>query len=98
MTTKKVSPIFQLGDWVKTRYWNWRARIVELRGPLGPGGSYIYRIRIPDKPKARYIEVREDQLVALPTTPKAEPSSSTKPRTQGKMKMSEPNGASESVE
>ena len=42
-------------------------RIVELRGPLGPGGAQIYRIRIPRKPKSMYIELREDQLIPIPT-------------------------------
>jgi hypothetical protein len=34
----------------------------------------IYRVRIPDKPKPTYIEVREDQLVAIPAPPKVGPS------------------------
>lgn len=98
MTPNKTSPLFRVGDRVKIRHWDWRARIVEFRGPLGPGGMLVYRVRIPNKPKPRYIELCEDQLIAIPTTPKAEPSSSTKPRAQGNKKMSEGNGASESVE
>ena len=43
-----------------------RGRIVELRGPLGPGGAQIYRIRLRQKPKPVYIEVREDQLTLIP--------------------------------
>jgi hypothetical protein len=43
-----------------------RGRIVELRGPLGPGGAQIYRVRIPGDPKTIYTEVREDQLILLP--------------------------------
>jgi hypothetical protein len=39
---------------------------VELRGPLGPNGAQIYRVRVPRKPKPAYIEVREDQLQAIP--------------------------------
>jgi hypothetical protein len=34
----------------------------------------IYRVRIPDKPKPTYIEVREDQLKAMPTPSKVNPS------------------------
>jgi hypothetical protein len=34
----------------------------------------IYRIRIPDQPKPVYVEVREDQLVLLPTPAKVKPS------------------------
>ena len=43
-----------------------KGRIVEWRGPLGPGGAQIYRIRVQRKPKPVYIEVREDQLEVLP--------------------------------
>ena len=65
----------QVGDRVRIlRSGNLRGRIVELRGPLGPGGIQIYRVRIPDKPKPTYVEVREDQLAALPTPPKVGPS------------------------
>jgi hypothetical protein len=34
---------------------NWSGRIVELRGPLGPGGILIDRVRIPGKPKSTSI-------------------------------------------
>ncbi len=43
-----------------------RGRIVELRGPLGPGGAQIYRVRLRRKPRPSYIEVREDQLELIP--------------------------------
>jgi hypothetical protein len=64
-------PQFNLGDRVRIRHgYGMRGRIVELRGPLGPNGEQIYRIRINRQyPPARYIEVREDQLELLP--PKA---------------------------
>jgi hypothetical protein len=39
-----------------------RGRIAEDRGPLGPHGVRVYRIRIQNKPRPAYIEVREDQL------------------------------------
>jgi hypothetical protein len=41
-----------------------KGRIVELRGPLGPGGAQVYRVLIQRKPK-KYIEVLEEQLVLL---------------------------------
>ena len=43
-------------------------RIVELRGPLGPNGTLIYRVRIGGKKtrKPTFIELREDQLQVLP--------------------------------
>jgi hypothetical protein len=45
---------------------DYRGRIVELRGALGPGGAQIYRVRFPRKPKPIYIELREDQLILIP--------------------------------
>jgi hypothetical protein len=67
MVDKKVTEQFKLGDVVKIRYSGFkRARIVELRGPLGPGGALIYRVRVRGKPKPMYIEVREDQLIPIP--------------------------------
>jgi hypothetical protein len=65
MSANKDSTPFQLGDRVKIRHSMMRGRIVELRGPLGPGGANIYRIRLREQQPA-YIEVREDQLVRLP--------------------------------
>jgi hypothetical protein len=56
----------KLGDWVQIRYSELRGPIVELRGPLGPGGVQIYRVRFRRKPTRAYIEVREDQLVPIP--------------------------------
>ncbi|HEY7156159.1 MAG TPA: hypothetical protein VH575_19495 [Gemmataceae bacterium] len=66
MATKNSIPLFQLGDRVKIHYSDWRGRIVEFRGPLAPGGVFVYRVRIPDKPKPIYIEVPEDELTAIP--------------------------------
>ena len=39
-----------------------RARVVGLRGPLGPKGVQVYGITIPGTFKRHYLEVREDQL------------------------------------
>jgi hypothetical protein len=69
MAVKKVTVPFKLGDLVKIRHSAFkRARIVELRGPLGPGGAQIYRVRVGRKPKPIYIELREDQLSLIPAT------------------------------
>jgi hypothetical protein len=65
MATDSSLPLFKLGDRVRIRYSNFRGPIVELRGPLGPGGAQIYRVRYRRKPPA-YIEVREDQLKVIP--------------------------------
>ncbi len=56
-----------LGDRVRIRHSvDWVGRIVEFRGPLGPGGAQIYRVELSPEPEPRYIEVREDQLIYLP--------------------------------
>jgi hypothetical protein len=68
MDEKKDGEPFKVGDRVKIRYsGHGPGKIVEYRGPLGPGGARIYTVRIPRKPlKPIYIEVREDQLLAVP--------------------------------
>jgi hypothetical protein len=62
-------PTLKLGDRVKIRHSGWKGPIVELRGPLGPGGAYVYRVQIRRKPEPMFIEVLEKQLIVLP--PKA---------------------------
>lgn len=60
----------KVGDRVKIlRSANMRRRIVELRSPLGPKGAQIYRVRVRQKPIPASIEIREDELEALPATP-----------------------------
>lgn len=69
MTTNNTSaePL-QVGTVVKILHTGYRkGKIVEYRGPLGPGGARIYRVRVRSKPKPAYIEVREDQLAIIPT-------------------------------
>lgn len=66
MTRKQpdAPQVWKVGDRVKIRYANFsRAMIVELRGPLGPGGAEIYRVRVRRKPRPMYIEVLGDQLL-----------------------------------
>jgi hypothetical protein len=64
---KKVAEPLKLGDLVRIRnYSGKRGRIVELWGPLGPGGMRIYRVRVRRKPKPVYIDLGEDQLVLIP--------------------------------
>lgn len=50
---KQVTAIqpLKVGDVVKIRHSDYkRARIVQLRGPLGPGGAQVYRVRVRRKP------------------------------------------------
>jgi hypothetical protein len=69
MAKKKVDePLLKLGDRVKVRYSSFGpARVVELRGPLGPGGKQVYRVRVPWKPKPVFIELTADLLELLPS-------------------------------
>ena len=62
-----TAPRFNLGDHVKIRHTkDWHGRIVELRGPLAPGGVQVYRVLVRRKPMRKYIELREDQLILIP--------------------------------
>jgi hypothetical protein len=82
MAMKKSSPTFKVGDRVRILYSaNWRGRVVELRGPLGPRGAQVYRVRVPDKPKPIYIELPGDQLVLIPTPANDEAGRATRRRT-----------------
>src|SRR5262245_26956979 len=66
MAEKEAAPL-KVGDLVKIRHSGFkRARIIEERGALGPGGALIYRVRVRGKPRPLDFEVREDQLVRLP--------------------------------
>ena len=63
-----AAPRLKLGDRVKIRLsGGMKGRIVELRGPLGPGGAQVYRVQYRRKPTPAYIEVLEDQLEVMPT-------------------------------
>jgi hypothetical protein len=69
---EKPAPRFHVGDRVKIHFLQaTRARIVELRGPLGPGGVQVYGIAVVrkvagTKPIRTYIEVMEDQIELIP--------------------------------
>ncbi len=59
--------LFNLGDRVKIHHSRgMHGRIVEWRGPLGPGGVQVYRVLVRRKPTRKYIELREDQLELVP--------------------------------
>jgi len=58
---------FKLGDRVRILRSKFPpGRIVELRGPLGPGGAEVIRVRLWRKPRPHDIEVLADQLEAIP--------------------------------
>ena len=60
---------WKVGDRVAILYSELKGKIVALRGPLGPGGCEIYRVRYARKPRPQYTEVRGDQLDLLPPKP-----------------------------
>jgi hypothetical protein len=65
----KVTTSFNLGDHVRIKDLGGQVgRIAELRGPLGPGGAWVYRVRVRRKPTVSYIELLGDQLEYLPMT------------------------------
>jgi hypothetical protein len=52
-----------LGDFVRIKnYAGKLGKIVELRGPLGPNGSPVYRVQVDRKPVAAFIELLQNQL------------------------------------
>ena len=58
MPKKDSCPLLKEGDRVRILHSQWSGRIVEWRGPLGPGGAQIYRVRVRLSPKSIYLEVR----------------------------------------
>jgi hypothetical protein len=67
MATNNIDEPLKVGTWV--RILNSRlkpGRIVEFRGPLGPGGARVYRVKLRGKPYPAYTEVLEDQLEVVP--------------------------------
>jgi hypothetical protein len=67
VTTQNLDEPLKVGTLVKIRNSGYpRARIAEIRGPLGPKGARIYRVLVQRRPRRVYIEVREDQLEVLP--------------------------------
>lgn len=66
MATQNSTERFQLGALVSIRNSGFRqAQIVELRGPLGPQGAFVYRVRAGNPSQPVYLEVVEDQLEPL---------------------------------
>lgn len=52
---------FSVGDRVEILHFG-HGKIIELRGPLGPGKAQVYRVLYRRKPKPAYIEVLGSQL------------------------------------
>jgi hypothetical protein len=68
-TQVKVATSFNLGDRVRIKDLVGQVgRIEELRGPLGPGGATVYRVKVQKKLRPSSIEVLGNQLEFLPMT------------------------------
>lgn len=58
--------LLRVGDLVRFRSQpTVRGRVVELRGPLGPGGAQVYRLLLRRKPVRAFVEAWEDQLEVI---------------------------------
>ncbi len=67
MTTQNQTEPLPIGTRVTIRNSGYGpATVVEFRGPLGPKGARVYRVRVREKPRSTYIEVLEDQLEVVP--------------------------------
>src|SRR5690348_14698906 len=63
MATPNATEPIAIGTLVKIRNSGYgHARVAEYRGPLGPRGARVYRVRYRKRPRPAYIEVCEDQL------------------------------------
>ena len=70
-TQTPVSYDLKLGSKVRIKdYSGPLAKIIELRGPLGPNGMQIYRVAIPQKLGFSLVEVRGDQLEVVRVPPR----------------------------
>lgn len=66
-TRVQAAASFHLGDRVRVKGLAGQVgRITELRGPLGPGGAAVYRVKLNKKPRVTCIEVLGNQLELLP--------------------------------
>jgi len=84
--SKQPEPVraFNLGDRVRIKHYaRGLARVVELRGALGPGGEEVYRVRVGRKPYASHIELMESQLEMV--SPAGEQRMSARPKVEGAM-------------
>jgi hypothetical protein len=67
MSAEKAESHLMVGDRVKIPLSGFKkGRVVEVRGPLGPGGKQVYRVRVRRKPSPVDIELTEDQIVLIP--------------------------------
>jgi hypothetical protein len=67
MSKTKETTKFKVGDWVTYPTYPMRshAKVIELRGPLGVGGEYIYRLRhVYDWGEVHEFEAAESNLEA----------------------------------
>ena len=86
---KKLTP--KLGDHVKIRYWpNLKAQVVEERGPLGPKGARVFRLRVEGDPEPTFTEVLEEQLEVIPAVSRSNCRGGTGPSSTRRIVSSRP--------
>jgi hypothetical protein len=78
----KLDLAFSVGDRVEIMHFG-RGRIIEVRGPLGPGGAQVYRVLYRRKPKPAYIEVLGSQLRPAKTGKRSKPAGEKLPPVAG---------------
>ncbi|HKI34039.1 MAG TPA: hypothetical protein VKA46_19455 [Gemmataceae bacterium] len=83
MAGRKATVPLKVGDRVKLHYYGKRGRVVELRGPLGPGGKLVYRVIVSRKPRPVYIDLTEDQVVLITPANSSVKSPQFEPRENG---------------
>lgn len=70
---KKPAATFRLRDRVVIKHSaGMKGEVIELRGPLGPGGVAVYRVMLQRLPTLEYIEVLGDQLELVPDSPRVD--------------------------
>jgi hypothetical protein len=74
MAAERSLANMKVGDLVKIRnYTIKKGRIIEIRGPLAPGGQQVYRVRVRRKPTPVDIELTADQITLIPTRGNLDP-------------------------
>jgi hypothetical protein len=71
---KKAKPdrTYAVGDRVEILHFG-PGKIIEVRGPLGPGGAQVYRVLYSRWPRPAYLEVLASQLRPAKASPSPKP-------------------------
>ena len=62
-TNGQQQVVLNVGDIVVAKHHpDWRGTVIELRGPLGPNGEQVYRVRFGEKRSAVETELLAEQV------------------------------------